>query len=205
MYWQIVLEAVAASSGERPRRVDLIVVETGLRARLRQRNSRSALSSSRRRRSAASASVPPSTYPSPGRITTSPVRRPCRPRRHRSSPGTRPGLDSRCGVNTTSAIRPARPIPAGDEPAWASTGWPCGGRGIVSGPARRSTRRGNRPGGCASLSAHTPGGGVADSAPSSQLSHSRRSTSTNSPARAYRCRARSGSLPELATPSGRRW
>ena len=56
-------------------------------------------------------------------------------RRHRSSRrNSTPAWIDVCGVKTTSAIRPARPIPAGDEPACASTGWPCGGRGIVSGP-----------------------------------------------------------------------
>ena len=39
-----------------------------------------------------------------------------------------------CTVNSTSAVRAASSRPASDCPACTITGWPCGERGIISGP-----------------------------------------------------------------------
>ena len=37
-------------------------------------------------------------------------------------------------MNTTSAMRAASAWPGPEEPAWISTGWPCGERGTLSAP-----------------------------------------------------------------------
>ena len=40
-------------------------------------------------------------------------------------------------MNTASAYRAANSLPSSDEPAWTSSGWPCGERGRLSGPRTR--------------------------------------------------------------------
>jgi len=46
-----------------------------------------------------------------------------------------PRLDRPLRREDDVSVWPARSIPAGDEPACASTGWPCGGRGTDNAPA----------------------------------------------------------------------
>ena len=45
-----------------------------------------------------------------------------------------PSLIVVCAVNTMSAVRAASSMPTSEEPAWATTGRPCGERATFSGP-----------------------------------------------------------------------
>ena len=82
----------------------------------------------------ASASVRPTTGITPGMTRTLSAGRGRSPRPAPSAPCRRPAPRSWsfCAVNTTSAMRAASAWPGPEEPAWISTGWPCGARGTLS-------------------------------------------------------------------------
>ncbi len=77
-------------------------------------------------------------------------------------------------------------MPGPEEPACASTGWRCGLVGMFSGPWTRKNSPSWSIGCSRDRSRYSPDSRSTITAPSSQESQRRRTTSTNSVARRYR-------------------